>query len=154
MLFTPVQEHSTASAAASYESLENTINKIMADSRMQAATSSVTVRKASTGEVIYQKRGDKGITPASTLKILTAAAALETLGENYRFTTDVLTNGKVTNGTLNGNLYLRGTGDPTLLKKDFDDFASKLATLGVKRISGNLIGDDTWFDTDSTITRY
>ena len=128
-------------------SLENTINTIMADSRMQAATSSVTVRKASTGEVVYQKQGDKGITPASTLKILTAAAALETLGENYRFTTDVLTNGKVTNGTLNGNLYLRGTGDPTLLKKDFDDFASKLATLGVNRISGNLVGDDTWFDT-------
>ncbi len=147
MLITPVSEHSTVSATAPYLSLENTINTIMADSRMQAATSSVTVRKASTGEVVYQKQGDKGITPASTLKILTAAAALETLGENYRFTTDVLTNGKVSNGTLGGNLYLRGTGDPTLLKKDFDDFASKLATLGVKRISGNLVGDDTWFDT-------
>lgn len=147
MLFTTVPEHSTVSAAVSYEGLENTINTIMADSRMRAASSSVTVRKASTGEIIYQKQGDKGITPASTLKILTAAAALETLGENYRFTTDVLTNGKVTNGILDGNLYLRGTGDPTLLKKDFDDFASKLATLGVKRISGNLVGDDTWFDT-------
>lgn len=147
MLITPVQGHSTVSAAASYEGLENTINVIMADSRMQAASSSITVRKASTGEVVYQKEGDKGITPASTLKILTAAAALETLGENYRFTTDVLTNGKVTNGTLNGNLYLRGTGDPTLLKRDFEDFASKLSALGIKRISGNLVGDDTWFDT-------
>lgn len=147
MLFTTVPEHSTVSAAVSYESLENTINSIMTDSRMQAASSSVTVRKASTGEIIYQKQSDKRITPASTLKILTAAAALETLGENYRFTTDVLTNGKITNGILDGNLYLRGTGDPTLLKKDFDDFASKLATLGIKRISGNLVGDDTWFDT-------
>ena len=147
MLFTTVPEQSTASAAASYEGLENTINIIMADSRMQAASSSVTVRKASTGEIVYQKQGDKGITPASTLKILTAAAALETLGENYRFTTDVLTNGKVTNGTLDGNLYLRGTGDPTLMKKDFDNFALKLSTLGVRRISGNLVGDDTWFDT-------
>ena len=89
----------------------------MTDSRMKAASSSVTVRKASTGEVIYQKQGDKGITPASTLKILTAAAALETLGENYRFTTDVLTNGKVTNGVLDGNLYLRGTGDPHAVEK-------------------------------------
>ena len=135
------------SAAVSYEGWENTINTIMADSRMQAASSSVTRAQSVNWEIIYQKQGDKGITPASTLKILTAAAALETLGENYRFTTDVLTNGKVTNGILDGNLYLRGTGDPTLLKKDFDDFASKLATLGVKRISGNLVGDDTWFDT-------
>ncbi|WP_186670729.1 D-alanyl-D-alanine carboxypeptidase [Sporosarcina sp. BP05] len=63
---------------------------------MQAASSSVTVRKASTGEVVYQKQGHKGITPASTLKILKAAAALKTLGENYHFKTDVLTNGKVT----------------------------------------------------------
>lgn len=146
MLFTTVPEHSTVSAAAPYENLENTINAIMADSRMRTASSSITVRKASTGEVVYQKQGDKGITPASTLKILTAAAALETLGENYRFTTEVLTNGIVTNGTLDGNLYLRGTGDPTLLKKDFDDFASKLSVLGIKRISGNLVGDDTWFD--------
>ncbi|MBO0600092.1 D-alanyl-D-alanine carboxypeptidase [Sporosarcina sp. E16_3] len=103
-LLTMVPEQSTASAAASYENLGNTINTIMADSRMQAASSSVTVRKASTGEVVYQKLGHQGITPASTLKILTAAAALETLGENYRFKTEVLTNGKVTNGTLDGNL--------------------------------------------------
>lgn len=146
MIFTTYPGKSSVYAESSYNDLENAINTVMTDSRMVKAVSSVTVRKASNGEIIYQSQGDKGITPASTLKILTAASALETLGEDYRFTTDVLTNGQVKNGTLDGNLYLRGTGDPTLLKKDFDNFALKLSSIGVKRISGNLVGDDTWFD--------
>jgi len=145
-VLTPVTEESTVQAASSYTSLQNSINNIMTDSRIKSAVSSVTIRKASTGEIVYQKNGDKGITPASSLKILTASAALETLGENYRFSTDVLTNGSVTKGTLYGNLYLRGRGDPTLLKKDFDHFASMLANRGVKKLSGNIIGDDTWYD--------
>jgi len=145
-LFTPAPGQGNTYAESSYNDLENAINAIMTDGRMLKAVSSVTVRKASNGEIIYKSQGDKGITPASTLKILTAASALETLGENYRFTTDVLTNGKVKNGILDGNLYLRGTGDPTLLKKDFDNLALKLSSIGVKRVSGNLVGDDTWFD--------
>lgn len=147
MVLTPVSETSTVQAASSYSSLKNSINSIMTDSRMKAAASSVTIRKASNGEIVYQYYADKGITPASSLKILTASAALETLGENYRFSTDVLTNGTVKSGTLKGDMYLRGKGDPTLLKRDFDNFASTLANRGVKRVSGHLIGDDTWYDT-------
>ncbi|MET1014056.1 MAG: D-alanyl-D-alanine carboxypeptidase/D-alanyl-D-alanine-endopeptidase [Paenisporosarcina sp.] len=143
----PVSESSTVQAATSYASLNNSINIIMNDSRMKAAASSVTIRKASNGEIVYQYYADKAITPASSLKILTASAALETLGENYRFSTDVLTNGNLASGTLKGDLYLRGKGDPTLMKRDFDNFASILAKRGVKRISGNLLGDDTWYDT-------
>jgi len=147
---TPVTDISTVHAASSssYVNLQNSINSIMNDSRMKAASSSVTIRKASSGEIVYQYYADKSITPASTLKILTASAALETLGENYRFSTDVLADGILANGTLGGNLYLRGKGDPTLLKRDFDNFASSLAKKGIKKLSGNLVGDDTWFDTD------
>jgi D-alanyl-D-alanine carboxypeptidase/D-alanyl-D-alanine-endopeptidase (penicillin-binding protein 4) len=145
---TTISETSTVQAASPYTSLQNSINNVMTDSRMTSASTSVTIRKASTGEIIYQKNGDKGITPASSLKILTASAALETLGENHRFSTDLLTNGTVAKGTLYGNLYLRGQGDPTLMKKDFDHFASMLANRGVKRLSGHIIGDDTWFDAD------
>ncbi|TQR14228.1 D-alanyl-D-alanine carboxypeptidase/D-alanyl-D-alanine endopeptidase [Psychrobacillus soli] len=145
-VFIPLTEDSSVEAATSYASLQNKINNIMADSRMKNATSSVTIRKASTGEVVYQHYADKGITPASSLKLLTGAAALDTLGENYRFATTVLTDGKVKNGTLNGNLYVRGQGDPTLLKNHFDNFADGLVKQGVKRVSGNLVGDDTWYD--------
>src|SRR5690606_14632118 len=95
---------------------------------------------------VYEHYADKAVTPASTMKLLTGAAALETLGENYRFSTTVLSEGKVEKGKLKGNLYLKGQGDPTLLKQHLDSFATSLAKQGIKNISGNLVGDDTWYD--------
>lgn len=138
----------TVQAASSYKTLEYSINKILTDSRMAGTTSSITIRNALTGEAIYERNADQSVTPASSLKVLTAAAALETLGENHRFSTEVYTNGFVAKGTLYGNLYLRGQGDPTLLKKDFDNFAAILYRRGVKRLAGHVIGDDTWYDSD------
>lgn len=138
----------SAEAASSYSSLQNSAASVLKDSRLKGTTHSVTVQNASTGETVFERNPNQLVTPASTLKTLTAAAALETLGENHRFSTEVLTNGSVAKGTLYGNLYLRGQGDPTLLKKDFDAFASVLSKRGVKRLSGHLIGDDTWYDND------
>lgn len=145
-MFISASEQSTVEAATSYSSLKSKINSIMTDSRMKNATTSVTVRKASTGEVVYEYYADKAVTPASTMKLLTGAAALETLGENYQFSTSVLTNGKLEKGILNGNLYLQGKGDPTLLKTHLDNFAATLAKKGIKKVNGNLVGDDTWYD--------
>src|SRR5690606_12560040 len=138
----------SADAVSPYSSLQSSAASVLKDTRLKGVTHSVTVQNAATGEVVYEKNPNQLVTPASTLKTLTAAAALETLGENHRFTTQVLTNGSVSKGTLYGNLYLRGQGDPTLLKKDFDAFASTLSKRGVKRLSGHVIGDDTWYDAD------
>lgn len=135
-------------AASPYRTLQGSAGSIMADSRLAGSVHSVSIQNAATGTKVFGKNPDQAVTPASTLKILTAAAALETLGKNHRFKTEVLTNGQVSSGTLYGNLYLKGKGDPTLLEKDLDAFASVLAKRGVKRISGHLIGDDTWFDAD------
>lgn len=137
---------STVDAAITYKKLAPTMNNLMLDSLMKSAGKSITVRKASDGTILYTYAADKGVTPASTLKILTASAALETLGENYRFSTEVLTDGTIENGTLNGNVYLRGKGDPTLLKSDLDNFAKQLLAQGVKKITGNVIADDSWYD--------
>ncbi|MDN4607662.1 D-alanyl-D-alanine carboxypeptidase/D-alanyl-D-alanine endopeptidase [Sporosarcina highlanderae] len=146
-VFTVIPEDSMVQASSrNYQSMEKSLNAIMNDSSMKSVNSSITVRKASTGEIIYQSNGMNKVTPASTLKLLTSAAALETLGEGYRFRTDLLTDGSISKGVLKGNIYLRGQGDPTLLKSDLDQFAANLAKMGVKQITGNLIGDDTWFD--------
>lgn len=145
-VFTIAPSQQVVQASSPYEKLERNINEIMADASKKSVVSSVTVRKASTGEIVYESNADRKLTPASTMKLLTSAAALETLGEEYRFTTDLLTDGYISKGVLHGNLYLRGQGDPTLLKNDLDQFATSLSKQGVKRITGNLIGDDSWFD--------
>jgi D-alanyl-D-alanine carboxypeptidase/D-alanyl-D-alanine-endopeptidase (penicillin-binding protein 4) len=71
---------------------------------------------------------------------------MELLGPDYRFTTDVLASGRRHGPVLDGDLYLRGTGDPTLLADDYDRLAARVAESGVTRVSGRLVADDTRFD--------
>ncbi|RUL57019.1 D-alanyl-D-alanine carboxypeptidase/D-alanyl-D-alanine endopeptidase [Lysinibacillus antri] len=106
---------------------------------------SVSIRELSSGNLLYENKGNNPIKPASTLKLLTSAAALDILGENYTFTTEVLTDGKVKDGILYGNLYLRGEGDPTLQVKDFVTFSYTLKSGGIKQVNGNIYADDSWF---------
>lgn len=134
-------------AEQSYKQLEAGINQVITSQRMRGTTSSITVRNADSNEIVYQYRADRGVTPASNVKVLTATTALDVLGEDYKFATDVLTNGTVKNGVLNGHLYLRGTGDPTLMEKDLQRFAKELRQSGIRQVTGNIVADDTWFDT-------
>lgn len=140
------EEQSSVAADIDYAQLGHDINKILQDERIKGATIGVSVRQAKTGELIYDHLGDARLHPASNMKLLTGAAALETLGEDYRFSTEVLTDGKVAAGVLQGNIYLKGKGDPTLLESDFDLLAKNLVAKGIKTVNGNLIGDDTWYD--------
>ncbi|MGB3259707.1 D-alanyl-D-alanine carboxypeptidase/D-alanyl-D-alanine endopeptidase [Paenisporosarcina sp.] len=144
--FTDGTKQQTAIATDEYAQLGISINKILQDERLDGATTGVSIRKATSGELIYDHFGETRLHPASNMKLLTGAAALETLGENYRFSTEVLTDGTVKDGILLGDLYLKGKGDPTLLKEDFDVFAQNLVAQGIKKINGNLLGDDTWYD--------
>ena len=119
------------------------------------------------GDTLFAHNAGTPLLPASTLKMLTSVAAFEELGPRYQFSTDVLYDGTLAaDGTLTGNVYLRGDGDPSLSGRymtggpeaPMNFLADQLVSRGVKRITGSVIGDATAFD-DRTIpegwlTRY
>lgn len=86
--------------------------------------------------------------PASTMKLLTSVAALETLGPDYRWRTMAYTDGQLSGNTLVGNLYFKGTGDPKLVPEEMEKFVTELRTAGVTDIRGDLVLDRTAYSSD------
>jgi serine-type D-Ala-D-Ala carboxypeptidase/endopeptidase (penicillin-binding protein 4) len=84
------------------------------DPQLASAISSLYVIDAKTGKVVFDKNSKIGLAPASTQKIITSITAFELLKKEFRYKTVLETVGDVTNGTLNGHLYVIGSGDPTL----------------------------------------
>ncbi|KMS68427.1 D-alanyl-D-alanine carboxypeptidase [Streptomyces viridochromogenes] len=135
-----------AGADSDRTGLPEAVDTVLGDARMEGGVASVVVADAGTGELLYQRLPSTRLMPASNTKLATSAAAMEILGPEYRFTTDVLATGRRQGSVLRGDLYLRGTGDPTLLAEDYDALAARLAAAGVRRVDGRLIADDTRFD--------
>lgn len=107
------------------------------------------------GKVIASNQPERSMIPASTMKILTTGAAMGLLGKDYRFSTFIEYDGvyDIAEGIVHGNIYIRGTGDPTLESAHFpsdtvNGFAGlpkKLKEMGIKIIEGNIYGDKTFF---------
>lgn len=111
------------------------------------------------GNMIYDYHGSKGLSTASTQKIFTAAAALETLGKNYTYKTISSYSGTISNGNLNGNLFITSTGDPTLGSWRYEGFKPEnfkqkfveaVKKVGITKITGDLVIDDSYFDHQTT----
>lgn len=126
--------------------LAEKLETILNDERLDGAIAGVSIREAKTGNELFSNFGDMRLHPASNMKLLTGISALETLGEDYRFSTEIWTDGEIDKETLQGNLYIKGKGDPTLMKKDLNQFAVDLNKQGISKIDGDLIGDDHWYD--------
>jgi serine-type D-Ala-D-Ala carboxypeptidase/endopeptidase (penicillin-binding protein 4) len=90
----------------------------------------------------------RSFNPASTMKLVTSYAALNLLGPAYTWPTDISTNGKLHDGILDGNLYLKGYGDPSLNIERFWLLVHQLRQLGLKQINGDLIIDQSRFQLD------
>ncbi|MBR6034672.1 MAG: D-alanyl-D-alanine carboxypeptidase/D-alanyl-D-alanine-endopeptidase [Paludibacteraceae bacterium] len=117
------------------------------------ANMSVLVQNLKTGEVIDSYRADKVVPPASVMKLLTTGAALEMLGPGFRFPTILEYTGTIENGVLYGDLYIKGTCDPSLGWKGrtafLDKWVKAIRAAGIRSIDGAVIADMTMLDGDA-----
>lgn len=131
------------------------IQKILSNDCTKNANISVYVQNLSTGKTITAYRQQAVVPPASVMKIITSATAIELLGDDFRFSTYLETNGTIEKGVLKGNLYIRGTGDPTLGSEKVGNrsflykWASAIKAIGIREIQGNIISDVSFYDADA-----
>lgn len=149
---TLTSHHKTIKPAAASPSsinslqLANELNSIV-NSEKDGAAIAVYVKSMKYGDALYARNIHKSFTPASTLKILTAEAALIFLGPEYRFSTQLLTDAKeIKNGVLQGNLYVVLSGDPSLAYFDLVELLINLRNQQIHAIAGNVYIDNTAYD--------
>ncbi len=106
----------------------------------------VQVVDVATGEVVFTRDADRGLIPASTMKAVTAAAALSSLGPSYKFKTTVHADGGIDSvGTLHGDLYIEGGGDPTFVVEKLWKLVYDLKIDGLTKIDGDVVFDESFF---------
>lgn len=107
------------------------------------------------GDTLACWNSDQRMVPASTMKLITTGMAIHLLGPDFKYITRIGYSGVIKDGTLDGDLYIVGGGDPTIASKDsisisrtdlFRQWKSFLDKAGIKRVSGNVIGDGRYFD--------
>jgi D-alanyl-D-alanine carboxypeptidase/D-alanyl-D-alanine-endopeptidase (penicillin-binding protein 4) len=124
----------------------------MLSGRTRSGEWGVMVVSLTRGDTLFALNPDAMLQPASTMKMYTAAIALERLGPNHTFNTSVVRDGSVKDGVLEGALYLRGDGDPSLSPRYFpgerpmDRLARQVAAAGIRRVRGDLVADASAFE--------
>ena len=99
-----------------------------------------------TGRILFSHNADVSLEPASNEKLIVTYGALTELGPSYRFRTVVLGEGRQVGHVWEGRLVLKGSGDPTLQTGDLQRLAKELYALGIRRVTGPVAGDASWFD--------
>jgi D-alanyl-D-alanine carboxypeptidase/D-alanyl-D-alanine-endopeptidase (penicillin-binding protein 4) len=136
---------------------QNAVEKFVSNPVFKSANISILVRDMKTGRTLFSHRPQNAAIPASTMKVITTATALEIYGADYRYETRIEHDGTISQeGVLNGNIYIVGCGDPTLgsSKMGDKDFMRKwveaIRNAGIKKINGSIIADESRFDNEGS----
>ncbi|HEX9626215.1 MAG TPA: D-alanyl-D-alanine carboxypeptidase/D-alanyl-D-alanine-endopeptidase [Acidiferrobacterales bacterium] len=114
--------------------------------RLAARNLSLYVREVGQPEPLLAVNADVPRNPASTMKLLTTLAALEVLGPAYQWRTEAWIDGELADGRLDGNLYIKGYGDPSLVIEQFWRFLRGLRQAGLANVGGDLVVDQSYFN--------
>jgi len=126
--------------------LRKEIERVVNAGALSNALYGIKIKSLRTGEVIYEKNSNLSLLPASNVKLITAAASLAYLKPEYTFKTMVYYSGAIKDRKLHGNIYLKGFGDPSLTSEDLWVIANDLFLKGIREVTGDLIADDSFFD--------
>jgi D-alanyl-D-alanine carboxypeptidase/D-alanyl-D-alanine-endopeptidase (penicillin-binding protein 4) len=131
----------------------NPVDDLLKNPLLSNANVSLLVKDLDSGRILYSSRPKHATIPASTMKLVTTATALELFGADFRFETVLEYDGLISSDSvLNGNLYIRGSGDPTLGSEKMGDpefltqWVAAVRKAGIKRINGRIVADASRFD--------
>lgn len=138
------------------------IEKLLRLPHMRGASVSIMIKEIRNDSVICGYDADREVIPASVIKTVTTATALEILGENFRYETAVMHDGQIRNGVLHGNIYIRGSGDPTTgssgtgidRDKTMREWVKAIKNAEIKKITGTVIADESIFDTEGVSMKW
>ncbi len=130
----------------SKEDLKNIIASVI--NKLPATTNvGIIIFNPLTQDTIFQRNAYSTMIPASNTKLFTTAAAISLLGGDFPLYTKLMTDDKnIKNGVINGNLYIKGFGNSTFTSSDLNQMVTDLKNKGIRKITGRIIGDDTYFD--------
>lgn len=159
LFLTLIISNTTHSQISPLSELKKAIANLQNAEGMANSSYGICVMNAATGDIIAQHDMNRSLPTASTMKIITTATALSLLGENYQYKTTIEYDGEIVEGVLNGNVYIKGTGDPSLGSDRFGEgysmnyilkvWAEELKKKGIRKINGKVIGDATLFSSQT-----
>jgi len=127
-------------------SISESIDAFLSEAALAHGIQGVVIESLKDGRVIYERNRHLVFIPASNMKLIVSATALVRLGPDYTYTTTLYRTGRVRNGVLYGDLVLKGDGDPLLMPSDLKAMIADVKRMGIRRVNGRVLGDDTKFD--------
>jgi D-alanyl-D-alanine carboxypeptidase/D-alanyl-D-alanine-endopeptidase (penicillin-binding protein 4) len=139
-----------AAAGAAPGTLQTQLDRALRVPHVSLNATGAVALDLATGETVYSRNASLPLLPASNEKLAVTYAALTALGPAFRIETDVLGEGEQSGSAWQGDLVLKGYGDPTLSTSDLAQLASQVRASGITSVSGRVLGDESWFDTRRT----
>ncbi len=141
-------------APPSLADLKSRIEEIARQPALEPGFFAVKIVSLDTNQIIYEQNANKFVRPASNMKLYTVATAFDRLTPDYHFVTSVYAKERPEDGKIKGDLIVYGRGDPSIAArfnngdyfKGIDDLADRIVAAGVKRVKGDLVGDESYFN--------
>lgn len=137
-------------AGPSAESIGRAVTETVSSSLYKDVIVSIVVTKVGTESPLYQREPDVRHAPASVIKMLPSAVALDRMGPDYRFRTAVIASAAPADGILKGDLVIQGSGDPSFSTARLSALVDRLYESGLRSIEGSVVYDDSVFDTEES----